>query len=146
MHVAKIMTAHPMAVDMDTKVSQVKWIFDHHNFRHLLVTHHEQLVGVISTKDVFANLSPTVDTRLQTNKDSALLNKRAHQIMSHNPITLLENADVFDAITIFYKKKLSCLPIVDADNKPVGILTTHDVFALLYEQHKANKEKKAKTT
>lgn len=137
MQIGKIMTEHPMVIDMDMSLSRIKWIFDNHSFRHLLVAENNELVGVISDRDVLANLSPTVGTQKESTKDALLLNKRAHQIMVPNPKCLSQDDNVFDAIKIFYRDKISCLPIVDEVNKPVGIITTHDVFKVLYEQHKA---------
>lgn len=140
MQIARVMTTHPMTVNLDTQLSRIKWIFDNHPFRHLIVTDNGKLVGIVSDRDVMNNLSPTVATRKETPKDAALLTKRAHQIMAHNPDFIKASDNIFDAITLFYKKKISCLPVVDEDNVPVGIITTHDVFEVLYEQHQASKK------
>ena len=139
MQIAKIMTEHPMVIDMDMSLSRIKWIFDNHPFRHLLVADNNELVGVISDRDVLAHLSPTVGTIKESSKDTLLLNKRAHQVMATQPLHLFPQDDVFEAIKIFYLNKISCLPIVDENKKPVGVITTHDVFKVLYEQHKAKK-------
>jgi acetoin utilization protein AcuB len=59
------------------------------------------------------------------------LNKRAHQIMSRNPITLPPDADIRDATKLILAARISCVPVVDAAFKPVGILTWRDLLRSL---------------
>ena len=138
MSIAKVMTTDLIVVEMDDPMSKIIKIFETNKFHHLLVVDSGVLVGVISDRDVLANCSPTVNTRKQTTKDTSLLNQRAHQFMTKHPFTLKEEAGIFDVITAFYKKRISCLPIIDGNHRPIGIITTHDIMKTLYKQHMAN--------
>ncbi len=136
MQVDKMMTRKIVTVEMDDSLSIVKEIFDNVTFHHLLVIESGKLTGVISDRDLFKALSPNIGTIAETTKDLANLNKKAHQIMSRQPITLTEDAGVYTAIDIFNEKGISCIPIVDAENKPLGILSWRDILRTLADNRK----------
>ena len=128
MDIKRIMTASPVTVAMDDPLSRIKEIFDRRGFHHLLVTEDRKLVGIISDRDLLKALSPHLGTASETTRDLASLNRRAHQIMSRNVITLRDDAGIHDAIQTFNQHRISCIPILDADNCPVGIVSWRDVL------------------
>ena len=136
MKIEKLMSTGLVMVDMDDALVTVKGIFDHFQFHHVLVLEKEVLVGVISDRDLLAALSPTVGTPAETNRDLAMLNKRAHQICTRNPLTVKQKDSVVTAIDIFNQKNVSCVPVVDNDNRPVGILTQRDILMYLASIYK----------
>lgn len=128
MIVETIMSKTVVTVEMDDSLKIIKNIFDNTFFHHLLVVESSTLFGVISDRDLLKALSPNIGTILETPRDTAALNKRAHQIMTRKPITLLPDADIYQAIEIFNKQIISCIPVVDNTDKPVGILSWRDIL------------------
>lgn len=139
MKVEDIMTKTVVTIEMDDPLSLVKEIFDNAHFHHLLVVDNKKLYGVLSDRDLLKTLSPSLNTAAETDKDRATLKKRAHQIMSRKPITLTKEASVYDAIDIFVNNKISCIPIVDDANIPVGILSWRDILKALQKKRKIMK-------
>lgn len=131
MSVNKIMSKTVVTVEMDDSLEVVKEIFDNTRFHHLLVIEADKLCGVISDRDLLKALSPNIGTIVETRKDAATLKKRVHQIMTRNPFTLGPSAEINDAIEIFNKQNISCIPIVDEANRPVGILSWRDILKSL---------------
>lgn len=131
MSVSKIMTQSVVTVEMDDPLSVVKEIFDNARFHHLLVVEKGRLTGVISDRDLFRAISPNLGTAAETRRDVATLNKRAHQIMTRKPISLTAEAGVHDAVRVFNRHNVSCIPIVDRDNKPIGIISWRDILRAL---------------
>lgn len=128
MSVEEIMSHTVVTVLMDDSLKIVKEIFDNTEFHHLLVVESNKLCGVISDRDLLKNLSPHIGTVNETPRDTASINKRAHQIMTRKPVTLEKKAEIIDAIKIFNEKNISCIPIVNNDFKPVGILSWRDIL------------------
>jgi len=123
------MTSRVVTVHMDDPVGVAKEIFDSMKFHHLLVVDGDgRLAGVMSDRDLLKALSPYVGTVAENARDLATLNKRAHQIMSRKPITLPPDADVRDAVKLILSERITCVPVVDAAFKPVGILTWRDLL------------------
>ncbi len=128
MNVEKIMNKRVVTVEMDDSLKVVKQIFDNVRFHHLLVVASGKLFGVISDRDLLKALSPNIGTIVETTRDALTLNKRVHQIMTRKPVTLTPNAGIYDAIEIFNNHKISCIPVVDDENKPVGIISWRDIL------------------
>jgi len=128
MKVNKLMSKHIITINLDDPLSTVKDIFERQEFHHLMVVGDEELLGVISDRDLFKSLSPKIDTMAATTKDLACLNIKVHQIMTREPIFLSENSSVKNAIEMFNQHKISCIPIVNSLNKPVGILSWRDII------------------
>jgi acetoin utilization protein AcuB len=132
MTVDKIMTAKVVTVGMDDRLEVVKEIFDTMNFHHLLVVdEHKKLSGVLSDRDLLRALSPYVGSAAETARDLATLNKRVHQIMSRHPLTLRPHSSVGEAANLILNNRISCVPIVDGDFMPVGIVSWRDLLKAL---------------
>ena len=129
--VVEIMSKTVVTVEMDDSLAVIKEIFDNTGFHHLLVVESDKLLGVISDRDLLKALSPNIGTLSETVRDLASLNKRAHQIMTRKAVTLGPDAAIFDAIKIFNTHNISCIPVVDEQNKPVGIISWRDILKTL---------------
>ena len=134
MTVQDIMSTRVVTVEMDDKLKVVKEIFDAMKFHHLLVMEEGKLFGVVSDRDLLRAISPFLGSAVETDRDVATLNKRVHQIMTRKPVTLGPQATIADAAALFLTHSLSCIPIVDADFRPVGILSWRDVLRSLSSQ------------
>ena len=128
MNVEKIMSKRVVTVEMDDSLKVVKEIFDNVRFHHLLVVEQGKLFGVVSDRDLLKALSPNIGTIVETTMDALTLKKRVHQIMTRKPVTLTPSAGIYDAIEIFNKHNISCIPVVDDENKPVGIISLRDIL------------------
>jgi acetoin utilization protein AcuB len=129
---AEIMTSRLVTVELDDSLATVKQIFDSLRFHHLLVVGSDKkLCGVISDRDLLRAISPYVGTISETARDSATLNKRAHQIMTRAPLTLGPDASVADAIQLFLGHRVSCIPVVDGGSTALGIVSWRDVLRSL---------------
>jgi len=132
MDVRSIMTARVVTVEMDDRLDVVKQIFDTLKFHHLLVVDdRKKLTGIVSDRDLLKALSPYVGSAAETTRDIATLNKRVHQIMSRNPITLHPGATMADCVQLFLTQRISCIPIVDGEFKPVGVVSWRDLLKSL---------------
>lgn len=126
--IVDIMTTRLVCIAMDDNLEAVKNIFDNVRFHHLLVVEDELLVGVVSDRDLLKSISYKVDTAAETSRDSASLNKRVHQIMTRELICLNQQSTLADAIKLFGKHTISCLPVVDQMGKPIGIVSWRDLI------------------
>ena len=134
MSVAKIMSKSPVMVEMDNSLKVVKDIFNRTRFHHLLVVDSGRLTGVISDRDLLKVLSPAVGTPAETSRDAAALNKKAHQIMTREPISISPDVSILDAIDIFNTHAISCIPVVVDDGRPVGIVSWRDILRFIAAQ------------
>jgi acetoin utilization protein AcuB len=128
MTVQQIMATRIVTVELDDKLRTVREIFQAMKFHHLLVVDGGKLCGVISDRDLLRAVSPFIGTLSETERDVGTLDRRVHQIMSRKPITLRPTAAIADAITLFLTHNISCLPIVDEQFRPIGLVSWRDVL------------------
>ncbi|QQD17896.1 CBS domain-containing protein [Spongiibacter nanhainus] len=128
MKLADIMSKPVVTVEMDDRLSEVRRLLDSCHFHHLLVVDAGLLVGVISDRDLLRAISPNLGTAAESAGDLATLNKRAHQIMSRDPITVSAEDTVTDAVDLLCQHAISCLPVVSAENKPLGVVSWRDLM------------------
>ena len=134
------MTRSVVTIEMDDSLRVVKGIFDHANFHHLLVVEKGRLKGVLSDRDLLRSMSPYVGTRAETTRDSVTLDKKVHQVMTRKPIVVYADSEVEEAIDVFNMLKVSCIPVVDEDDRPIGIVSWRDILKMLSQlRHQAKK-------
>ena len=131
MKIDKIINTSIVTVEIDDSLRTIKEIFDNVHFHHLLVVDSGKLFGIISDRDLLKALCPTAGTDFESNLDAITLNKRAHQILTRKPITLSASSDIHEAVDIFINNSISCIPIVNEELKPVGILSWKDLLKTL---------------
>lgn len=124
-----------VTVEFDDTLKVLKEIFENVKFHHLLVVEKRKLYGIISDRDLFKAISPFLGTSNEKFQDQLTLNRKAHQIMTHKPITLSPQADVYEAIGIFNRHRISCIPIVNEKDEPVGVLSWRDILRVMEENH-----------
>jgi acetoin utilization protein AcuB len=88
----------------------------------------KKLCGVISDRDLLRALSPYIGTASENARDTATLNKRVHQIMSRQLVTLPPEATVAEAVKVFLEHRVSCIPVVGPGFKAVGIVSWRDIL------------------
>ena len=128
MNINQIMTLETITVGMDADVRSVRNLFEKYGFHHLLVVEKGRLVGVISDRDLLRNLSPFIGKLSERSQDTATLNRRVHQIMTHKPVTISSEMKVQDAAELMLELRVSCLPVVTEDGHAVGIVTWRDLL------------------
>lgn len=133
MNITEIMTDRVATVGMDDPLSVVKNAFDNSRFHHLLVvsTGTGALVGVISDRDLLKAMSPFLGTAAEVRRDAQTIAQPVHKIMTRKPVTLGPEAQLEDAIAVFNERQISCIPIIDEHDKPIGIVSWRDIMKTL---------------
>ncbi len=126
--ISSIMTREVVTVDMDDSLETIREIFQNVKFHHILVTENQILYGVISDRDLLKTLSPFSGTFSEHDRDIAVLNRRAHQIMSREPITVSKKTGIKSAVSIMFKNNVSCLPVTSQKGEIEGIVTWKDLI------------------
>lgn len=128
MKIDEIMTKAIVTIKMDDSLKLARSIFDRTKFHHLLVVEGGVLYGVLSDRDLLKAASPNIGTISETVKDAATLNKKVHQVMTRKLITVTLENNIQDVLAIFNNHTVSCIPVVDDQMRPVGIISWRDVL------------------
>jgi acetoin utilization protein AcuB len=127
MNIETIMTTPVHCVSPDTPVGEIRAIFALYPYHHLPVTDGQELLGIISDRDVLGNLSPYTATDLANERDNELLQRTAAQIMTTQVITADPDTAVETAAILLLENHISCLPVVSGTVLE-GIVTWKDLL------------------
>lgn len=97
-----------------------------HDTRHLPIVEKDELVGIISDRDIKRAL-PTKGEKSNDDVWSQIEKIHVRDIMTRNVITIAPDADLRDAASMMMREKISALPVL-VDGKLAGILTTEDIL------------------
>ncbi|AAZ27768.1 MULTISPECIES: CBS domain-containing protein [Colwellia] len=135
MKIEEIMSEEVTCIDLDDRLSVVRELFIKHKFHHLMVTDSKnQLVAVISERDYLKATNSNIELPTANEKDLAMLNKRVHQIVSKKLVAIKQFSPFSEAIKTFHDTGMSCLPVINSNNQPVGVITSRDIIKWLYSK------------
>lgn len=132
-YVADIMTKDTMTLRPEQSFAEVVGLMANQSFRHVLVVDSdERLHGVISDRDVLRALSRTPDWS----------KKSVSEIMTSDLITSTPDSPLSVAVRLMLEKRINCLPVISADGRVCGILTSTDLLSA-YEKIQTRLEESA---
>ena len=136
MKIEEIMSEEVTCINLDDRLSVVRELFIKHKFHHLMVTDSKnQLIAVISERDYLKATNSNIELPAANEKDLAMLNKRVHQIVSKKLVAIKQFSPFSEAI----KTGMSCLPVINSNNQPVGVITSRDIIKWLYSKVNSSK-------
>jgi CBS domain-containing membrane protein len=130
MKVSDLMSAEVITLIEDETLAHAQRCMDRGRIRHLPVVRGRQLVGLVTHRDllassfsIFAEVEPTEQRRVFVTVPVA-------EAMHRDVVTVRPDDSVADAARILLDNKYGCLPVVDAKNELVGIVTEADFLRL----------------
>ncbi len=122
------MAKDPVTMSEDTSMIKAIHIMRERRFRRIPVVAEGKLVGMVTDRDL-KEASPSKATTLDVHELYYLLAElQVQEIMSRNPISVFQDDTVEHAAQIMLEHTISGLPVVDEEDRVVGIITQSDVF------------------
>ena len=116
--VRDVMTTRPRAVTADTPVTQVAELMETEDVGAIPVLEGEQLTAIVTDRDI-------VVRAVAKGKDPRGMPVR--EVYSTEIITVSPDQDLSDALQIMASHQVRRLPVVDDDNRLVGVVSQADV-------------------
>ena len=116
-----IMTRHLITASPDEYLDSVRQTFMTNSLHHLPVVENGKLVGILTTYDLWKNEIAPEDYPTS----------RAKQIMNTKVAKISPNDKIGTAAEVFLANKFHALPVVDSEDRLMGIVTSFDV--MLYQ-------------
>lgn len=131
--VGEIMTRKVQTIEANVTISDAYTTMKQMGFRHLPVVEPKtnKLLGLISDRDIKKFMSPFVGSARETAQDKATLLIEVGKVMVKSVMTATPDTEVKKVIDQMLMKKFNAVPVVDADGRLVGMLTTVDFMKLL---------------
>ena len=84
-------------------------------------------ISIINTDGKLAGIFTDADLRRAILKDSDVFSQQIDNYMTSDPIKVESGMLVADALKVFEENLIDDLLVVDADNKPIGIIDGQDL-------------------
>lgn len=130
--VREIMTQRVTALEHDAKLLDAVLLLRSSGYRHLPVLNQGRLVGLLSDRDVqlaspsmFSNISPEEYNRIFETTPVA-------KVMARDPVTVNPATPIKEVVKVMHDQKFGAVPVVEGDNKLIGIVTTTDLLHILH--------------
>lgn len=113
--IAEVMTRDPLTLPINMSMRDALDLIGKNKISGAPVARDHELLGILSTEDLIRSLR---DGRID---------RKVTEYMTHEVITVRDTDQVVEALKIFARTKIGRLPVVDADNLLIGILTKGDI-------------------
>ncbi len=129
MYVKDHMTKNPITITGDVSVSKALDIMAKNDFHRLPVVDENQKIKGLLTEGLVSESSGRSTTSLSIYELNYLLSKtKASEIMITDVVTVSPDLFLEEAAAEMLKNKISVLPVVDEEQKVIGIITEKDIF------------------
>ncbi len=129
--VRDIMSAEVTTLGRNDTLLLAKDIMNLGRIRHFPVVEDDELVGVVSQRDLYRASLGTVMQYGEKAQRAFLESVAVKEIMA-DPISIGPNATVGDAARLMMEHKIGCLPVLE-DNRLVGIVTETDMLQVVVD-------------
>lgn len=130
--VSEVMASEVTTLGRNDTLQLAQDIMNLGRVRHFPVIEEDQVVGVVSQRDLYkASLGSVMKYGEKAQRE--FLNTIAvKEVMKYPPITIAPHASVKEAARLMMEEKIGCLPVLDGA-KLVGIVTETDMLKLVAE-------------
>lgn len=139
MKVFDIMSTSVDSVGPNTKVKDVCRIIFGRGINGVPVCKNKKIIGFITEKDILSKFFPSMQEYVEDpfhegnfvqmeGKVDRIFSLTAEKIMSKNPVTVSPNTPLLKAQSMMFVNKIGRLPVVDNNEKLVGMITNGDIF------------------
>ena len=128
MDVNNYMSKDLVTIKADTKILDALDLMKKYNIHRLPVVEGDRMIGLV-TEGIISRNTPSTMTSLDMREVTYLLNRTsAFDIMEKNVITINKEAILEEAAVSMRKNAIGVLPVVEGDNKLIGIITEKDIL------------------
>lgn len=138
--VSEWMTRDVVTVPPETSLKEAHDLMRQKKIRRLPVAAHGKVLGIVTLGDI-RGAEPSQASSLSVWEMNDLLARlKVSEIMTRNPTAIQQTASIGEAAQVMLEKKFSGLPVVDEQDRLVGIITESDIFRLVVSEWSKAKE------
>ncbi|MBX3026800.1 CBS domain-containing protein [bacterium] len=129
--VSDVMTTEVVTLDAGDHLDLASDIMTLGRIRHMPVVRDGKLVGILSQRDLFRGaVSSALQFRPAAEREW-LAKIRVAEVMTADVVTAEADWPVRHAVEVMLEGRFGCLPVVDAEDRLVGLLSESDCLRLL---------------
>ena len=129
MYIGKYCTRDVITADKDTGIVEAAKLMRRHHVGSLVIISRDgnggKPIGILTDRDIVMEVLA---------EDVAVDSVAIEDIMTRTPVTVREDEDVFTTMETMRARGIRRIPVTDSQGLVVGILTSDDLLAVIYEE------------
>ncbi|MBI1857588.1 MAG: CBS domain-containing protein [Candidatus Melainabacteria bacterium] len=122
MYIKDVMKTKPYFLHKDDTIASAYELMSSKKIRHIpIINENQELIGLVTQRDIAGALAKREESM------------KIAKIMKKEIITVCPDTPLKGVIEVMILNKYGCLPVVDSNNKLIGIVTETDMLQTLYE-------------
>lgn len=86
--------------------------------------------SIVDKNRILIGIFTDGDLRRHLEKGLNIFTEKIKNVMTKNPITIFKEKSIMEALKILQEDKIDELPVVDENNKPIGIIDIQDIIKI----------------
>ncbi len=131
MFISKTMTKSVVTIGKDADITEARALMTRYRFRHLPVTRDDNtLIGFVTDRDIRSAMpSKYLQAACEVAEtDGAVSGILIQDVMTKDPVALSSSSTLQDALLLIQKTRVGAFPVVDENQKVVGIISDQDLL------------------
>ncbi len=117
------MSAHPVTIRSDADYKTALKLMQEHDLHHVpVLDEHRKLVGIVAERDLLLAASQHLQTTIEVG-----------EVMHRDVATVTRDMPIAEAAALMVDRRIGGLPVVDADQQVIGVITETDIFRAFVE-------------
>ncbi len=136
--ISSIMTTNVITISPEDRMDKARDIFQKHQIHHIPVTDNGKVVGIISHSDYLRLYSSFLLFNEAANEiyNDAIMKKVMVKDIMTKQVAKLQPTDTVELAAGYFRENLfHAIPVVDGENKLVGIITTYDLLNFAFSDN-----------
>lgn len=117
------MSAHPVTIRSDADYKSALKLMAEHDLHHVPVLDgHRKLVGIVAERDLLLAASQHLASTIEVG-----------EVMHRDVATATRDMPIAEAATLMVDRRIGGLPVVDAEQQVIGVITETDILRAFVE-------------
>ncbi|WAK02981.1 CBS domain-containing protein [Methylobacter sp. YRD-M1] len=140
MRVKELMTSKVFTVEQQDLIDRAFFLIHYEKIRHLPVVKKGKVIGIVSDRDLYKALGPKNNSSvIETGvTEMHVIPKKVQNIMRRGVLTVTPDTHASEAAALMADNKVGALPVVNKEDKLVGILSATDILRVFSKIEKTN--------
>jgi len=134
MEASEIMERKVLSLGIGSSLMDAAGIMHEHNIRHLPVVERNEVVGILSERDLRGFLEELYESSQETAEGIRRNNISIRDVMQVKPLAVDPSADIVDVIDLMLENKVGAIVVADELGQLRGIISYEDILKVAREK------------
>ncbi len=134
MEASEIMERKVLSLGSNSSLMDAASVMHEHNIRHLPVVEHNEVIGILSERDLRGFLEELYESTEETADAARRKSMSIAEVMQTKPLSVDPSADIVDVIDLMIENKVGAIVVADELGQLRGIISYEDILKIAREK------------